>query len=140
MANCWQEYMQSKDRWVAKFMPRFDRPFEVTHVYPDSSTYTLLLPESTKIHQTFHSSLLQPFVANDLVLFPSHTLECPGPIVTAEGEIEYFIEKIIDKHSHGRGKQFLVRWLGYGPDADLWLPRREVAETEVYSTWIKSRH
>jgi hypothetical protein len=32
------------------------------------------------------------------------------------------IDKIIDQRTRGRGKQFLVRWLGYGPEADLWLP------------------
>jgi hypothetical protein len=53
-----REYMQAKDGRVVKFMPRFDRPFEVTHAYPESSIYTLLLPEATKIHRTFHSSLL----------------------------------------------------------------------------------
>jgi hypothetical protein len=36
MASCRREYMQSKDGRVAKFMPRFDGPFKVTHVYPDS--------------------------------------------------------------------------------------------------------
>jgi hypothetical protein len=138
--HCRCEYMQAKDGWVAKFMPRFDGPFEITHAYPASSTYTLLLPESTKIHRTFHSSLLRPFIENDPVLFPAHTLECPGPIVTAEGEVEYFIDRIIDQCMRGHGKQFLVRWLGYGPDQDLWLPQREVVETEAYVNWIKAKH
>ena len=93
--------MQAKDGRMAKFMPRFDGPFEVTHAYPESSTYTLLLPEATKIHRTFHSSLLQPFLENDPQLFSSRTLECPRPIVTADREIEYFIDKIINERTRG---------------------------------------
>jgi hypothetical protein len=34
-----QEYMQKKDGCVAKFMPWWDGPFEITHAYPKSSSY-----------------------------------------------------------------------------------------------------
>ena len=37
--HCHQEYMQAKDRRVAKFMPHFDRPFEIMVAYPESSSY-----------------------------------------------------------------------------------------------------
>jgi len=139
-AHHWWEYMQAKDGCIAKFMPRFNRPFKVTHAYPESSTYTLLLPKATKIHWMFHSSLLQPFMENDPLLFPSCTLGCPRPIVTTDGEIKYFIDRIIDEHTHDWGKQFLVRWLGYGPEADLWLPQCKIDDTEAYMNWLKSRH
>ena len=133
-----RDYMQAKDGRVAKFMPRFDGPFEVLKAYPESSTYTLHLPEYSRIHRTFHSSLLRPYIENDPELFPGRTLERPGPIVTAEGEIEYFIDNIIDQRTRGRGKQYLVRWLGYGPESDLWLPRRELADTAAYAEWLKT--
>lgn len=130
--------MQAKDGWVAKFMPRYDGPFKVLKAYPDSSTYTLHLPKYSKIHWTFHSSLLRPHIENDPELFPGRTLERPGPIVTTEGEMEYFIDKIIDQRTRGRGKQYLVRWLGYSPESDLWLPRRKLADTEAYTKWLKT--
>jgi hypothetical protein len=134
-----REYMQEKDGRAAKFMPRFDGPFEVIKAFPESSAYTLHLPEATKIFRTFHSSLLRPYMENDDILFPSRKFDRPGPIVTAAGEVEYFIDKIIDERTRGRGKQFLVRWLGYGPDADLWLPRRELSDTDAYADWMKTR-
>jgi hypothetical protein len=49
-ANCRREYTQVKDGHVAKFMPRFNGPFEVIKAFLDSSTYTLHLLEHTKIH------------------------------------------------------------------------------------------
>ena len=100
--------MQAKDSQVAKFMPRFNGSFEVTHTDPDLSTYTLLLSKATKIHHTFYSSLLHPFMENNPDLFSSHTLKCLRPIVTAEGKTEYFIDRIVDDHTHRHGKQFLV--------------------------------
>lgn len=133
-----RDYMQAKDGHVAKFMPRFDGPFKVLKAYPHSSTYTLHLPEYSKIHRTFHSSLLHTCVENDPELFPSRTLEKPGPIITANGEIEYFIDKIINQCTRGRGKQYLVCWLGYGPESDLWLPRHELVDTEAYTEWLQT--
>ena len=130
--------MQEKDGRTVKFMPGFNGPVEVIKGFPESSTYTLHLPEATKIFRTFHSSLLQPYIENNDTLFPSRKFDRPGPIVTAAGETEYFIDKIIDQCTRGRGKQFLVHWLGYGPEADLWLPRCELADTDAYADWIKT--
>ena len=132
--------MQAKDGRMAKFMPRFDGPFRVLKAYPDSSTYTLRLLEYSKIHWTFHSSLLCLHIENDPELFPGRTLQRPGPIMTAEGETKYFIDKIIDQCTQGHGKQYLVRWLGYGPESNLWLPQRELADTEAYTKWLKTHN
>jgi len=44
------DYMQKKNGCVAKFMPQFNGPFKVTKVYPDTSTYTLHLPDSSKLY------------------------------------------------------------------------------------------
>jgi hypothetical protein len=96
--------MQKKDGRVAKFMLRFDRPFEVMTAFPEASTYTLHLPDSSRTHQTFHSSLLRPHIENNDELFPSRALERLGPIVTEDGEVEYYIDEIIDEQTHGQGK------------------------------------
>ena len=34
---------------------------------------------------------------------------------------EYEIDRIIAERGSGRRKEFRVRWLGYGPESDLWL-------------------
>ena len=53
-----RDYMQKKDGHIVKFMPHFNGPFEVMAAFPKSLTYTLRLPDSSKIVHTFHSSLL----------------------------------------------------------------------------------
>jgi hypothetical protein len=45
-----RDYMQKKDGHVARFMPRFDGPFEVTTAFPEAFTYTLRLPDSSRSH------------------------------------------------------------------------------------------
>ncbi|PIL33966.1 hypothetical protein GSI_03674 [Ganoderma sinense ZZ0214-1] len=95
------------------------------------SVYTLKLPESMQIFPTFHASLLRPFIENDASRFPSRTRSHPGPIVMADGQEEWLIESILDRCRRGRSFQYLVRWAGYGPEADLWLPGKEVEDLEA---------
>lgn len=130
-----RDYMQAKDGRVAKFMPRFDGPYEVLKAFPHSSIYTLRLPPGAKNHPTFHASQLRAFVPNDDEMFPSRKLAQPGPIVTENGTTEYFIDRTIDERRWGRGRQYLVRWTGYGPEADLWLPRSSLLDTEALDNW-----
>ncbi|KII89940.1 hypothetical protein PLICRDRAFT_64000, partial [Plicaturopsis crispa FD-325 SS-3] len=85
---------------------------------------------------TFHASLLSKHVANDDVLFPSRANAEPGSVVTADGEVEWTVERIIDERRRGRGFQYLVRWAGYGPESDLWLPRRELDDCEALDIWL----
>ncbi|KAG1846005.1 hypothetical protein C8R48DRAFT_554648, partial [Suillus tomentosus] len=73
---------------------------------------------------------------NDASLFPNREQQRPGAVVTAEGNVECFIEKIVDERRRGRGTQYLVRWQGEGPEADEWLPRRELEETEALDIWL----
>jgi hypothetical protein len=103
-----RNYMQAQDGHVAKFMPRWDGPYEVLEAFPGSSDYKLRLPESSLRCPIFHSSQLRPHIENDDKLFPGRSRDPPRPIVTTNGQEEYFIKKIIDERSRGRGKQYLV--------------------------------
>jgi hypothetical protein len=57
--------------------------------------------------------------------------------VTKEGSTESFIEKILDKRKKGQGKQYLVRWLGYGEESDLWVPSCKLVNCEALEVWEK---
>ena len=60
-----REYMQKGDKRVAKFMPRYDGPYTIVQAHPESSTYTLDLPNSPNIFPTFHASQLRPYHPNN---------------------------------------------------------------------------
>jgi hypothetical protein len=134
-SHCRREYMQKKDGRCTKFMPRFDGPYEVLEAYLDSLTYKLNLPPSSWSHLVFHASQLRLAFDNDDLLFPVRELSPPTAIITPEGDTEYFIERIIDEQTRCRGKQYLVRWMGYGPEHDLWLPRSELIDVEALERW-----
>ncbi|KAG2066243.1 hypothetical protein BDR04DRAFT_1106964 [Suillus decipiens] len=59
-------------------MPQYNGPYKIITVHPESSTYTLDLP-------------------NNAEFFPSHELQRPGPIVTNTGTEGWEIEHILDK-------------------------------------------
>ena len=123
--------MRMKDGRVAKFMPRYNSPYEITQAHPKSSTYMLLLPPTSKAHPTFHITQLRTHIPNDNELFPGCAHTPPKPLITTDGTTEYFIKKILDRWPHSRGHQFLIRWTGYSPEHDLWLPCSELLELEA---------
>ena len=53
---------------------------------------------------------------------------------------EYEVEKIVSERYVKRGnrriKQYLVRWLGYGPDEDRWKSEKELKNApEIIKEW-----
>ncbi|KAF8802017.1 hypothetical protein BYT27DRAFT_7018434, partial [Phlegmacium glaucopus] len=58
--------------------------------------------------------------------------------VLVNNNLEYFVDKIIDEkklHSH-KGWRYLVRWIGQGPEDDVWLPQKELEDCEALDKWI----
>jgi hypothetical protein len=80
---------------VAKFMPRHDGPYTVTHAFPERSEYTLKLPNSPNTFPGFHANLLTRYTPNDPLLFPDREPSRPWPIVTEDGTEEWYIDKIV---------------------------------------------
>jgi hypothetical protein len=100
-----REYMQKGDNHIAKFMPCYDSPYTITNAHPETSTYTLDLPNSPNIFPTFHISQPRPYHKNNATLFPTQELPGPGPVVMEDGQLETFIEKIINERNVGHGKR-----------------------------------
>jgi hypothetical protein len=131
-----REYKTSGDKRVAKFMPRFDGPYTILNTDASHSTVTLDLPNSPNIYPVFHTSEILPFHENDPDLYPSREHAKPPSIITEHGDEEWLIKDIIDERRRGRGFQYLVRWLGYGPEFDRWLPGSELNDTEALDIWL----
>ena len=119
-----------------KFQQRWLGPFTIKRVI-SRVAYELELPRTlSRLHPVFHVSLLKPYVEDPIHPAP----EAPDPILNDEGEEEYFVEEIIGHRvrKYGRGGprlELLVRWRGYGPDEDQYLPLSEVEETEAYDKY-----
>ena len=130
----WVYKWKGKKR-VAKFMPRHDGPYTVTHTFPERSEYTLKLPNNPNTFPGFHANLLKRFIPNDPSLFPDRELSRPGPVITEDGIEEWFVDKIVDARRRGRGVQYLVRYEGYGKEHDEWRPGAEMTDTDALERW-----
>jgi len=84
-----------------------------------SNAYKLDLPDTMKIHNTIHISLLEPYEDNKL---PSQRQEPPPPIIIEE-EPEYELEEIVDARLYYGKLQYRAKWSGYSPEHDkVWYP------------------
>jgi hypothetical protein len=107
-----------KSRGPGKLLPRYIGPFAViARVGPVA--YKLQLPDNYKIHPVFHVSLLRTYKADG-------TVQPPPPPELVEGELEYEVENILD-HRIVRGRrEYLVSFVGYTAEHNLWLPERNM--------------
>ena len=129
-----RDFKQKGNDHVAKFFPRWDRPYTITKAHPETSSYTL----DNNSPYPYYASKLKLYHQNDLILFPNHKLPKPGPVLTPDGMQEHKIEQILDMQPHGRGHRYLVQWVGYSPEDDEWLPGRMLKDCEALNRWIES--
>jgi hypothetical protein len=116
-----REYKSKGDGHAAKFFPWYNGSYIIINAHPETSNYTLELPNSPNVFPTFHSSELKPYLENNPILFPSCEMVKPQPVITNQGLKEYLINEIIDSRHRGCGYQYLVWWTGYGPEHDQWM-------------------
>ena len=96
-----KEYKAKCEKRVAKFMPRFDRPYTITDIDEENSTVTLDLPNSTNIYPTFHTSQVMPYIKSDTEKFLSQHFEEPDPIITEDSNEVQYIDRILDAQRRG---------------------------------------
>ena len=130
-----KEYKNKSQHRAAKFMPRFDGPYEIIDVHHDASTVTLDMPNAPNLFPTFHVSNVKPWYPNDDQKYPSRSLEQPGP-VDVNGAEEFLVHSIIDHRKIGRGHRYLVRFVGYGPEHDRWIAGRELENNEALDKYL----
>jgi hypothetical protein len=60
-----------------------------------------------------------------------HTVPPPPPPVDVDGEEEFEIDTILESMIRGRKKNlhYLVRWKGWSPEHDSWIPVSELTHT-----------
>jgi len=103
-------------------------PFKIEKVV-SKVNYRLKLPKGSRIHPTFHISLLEPAPRNAAEAI---TLEI-------EGEEVYNVEKVLDAQRINGQLKYLIRWEGYGPEEDTWEPLRNLKGDQVQAM-VKELH
>ena len=129
------EHVTLHARPSRKFRERWVGPFVVKRVV-SVVAYELDLPRNMHLHPVVHVSVLKPHVEDPIHPAPAQP---PAPIVNDEGEEEFFVQEILShrvRRMNGRARlELLVRWVGYGPEHDLWLPEAEVEDLEAYEVY-----
>lgn len=67
ITNHHHKYKKKGEKQSAKFLPRYNGPYQITKINPEASTYMLDIPTNT--YPLFHASELKKHIANDPELF-----------------------------------------------------------------------
>ena len=115
-----------------KLYPRWVGPFLVERRL-GTLNYELDLPPNMTMHPVFHVSLLKRYYTNG-VMGP------PPPPIVIDGEEENEVEEILThKPQTGRPKEYLIKWVGYGPEHNLWIPASDKQNSQEMVEEYKKR-
>ena len=123
------------DRPTKKLSDKWLGPYRVDKVI-SRSAIRLTLPRTMQIHPVFHVSKLRPFR-------PDLIAECasrPPPPVVRGGEEEYEVERIENSRLFRRKLQYLVKWKGYPPSDNEWLPEANLGNAPDLVHDFHDRH
>ena len=99
-------------------------------------TYRLQLPNTIKIHNVFHVSLLEPYNANTIK--GRHVT--PLPPVQVDNEVEYEVNKILDSKIQRKRLYYLVDWKGYDISERTWEPVENLSNSVLAISKFHQRH
>jgi len=115
--------------------PKREGPFEITEVL-GPVTYRLKLPNSWRIHNVFHATLLKQYKETET--YGDNFTNPPPELV--EGEEVYEVETILNHRKRGRGYQYYIKWKGYPISDASWEPEQVFSDDGDTLTRYKQRH
>ena len=131
----WLDIRNLKTGYHKKIAPKREGPFEIEEML-GPVTYRLKLPESWKIHNVFHATLLRPYIENEIY---GNNYPRP-PMELLEGEKVYEVENIIKHRRRGRGYQYYVKWKGYPITEATWESESAFSDDGDMLKQYKLRH
>ena len=111
-------------------------PFEITDAL-GPLTYCLKLPETWKIHNVFHTSLLRRYKENDV--YGTNYTQPPAELDN-EGQEVYNVETILKHRKRGREYQYYVKWEGYPITKASWELEESFSNNGDILNQYKQRH
>ena len=130
----WLDTQNFKTGHHKKIAPKREGPFEIEETL-GLVTYKLKLPESWKIHNVFHATLLRPYIENEI--YGNDYPKPPSELL--EGEEVYEVETILKHRRRGRKYQYYIKWKGYPITEATWENELAFSDdgnmVEQYKLW-----
>ena len=104
-------------RLSKKLSHKYGGPFRMKKPI-GKQAYRLVLPTAWQIHNIFHISYLEPY--QERTGSDEATLIPPPDLIDDSEEDE--VEEILEKRSRKGELQYLVKWKGWGPEYNSWVP------------------
>ena len=108
-----------------KLADRYAGPFRIEKTIGHQA-YKLELPDKWRIHPVFHVSLLEPHRQREGVDPGAHI----EPDIASDGGEDWEVEAVLNERMYRKAKQYLVRWKGWTPAYDQWLPEGELTNAK----------
>jgi hypothetical protein len=98
-------------------------PFPIVKVISENAYKLKLTPAFAQVHPVFHITLLRKATPDEILERPkpSH----PEPEIDEEGEEAFEVEEVLDSRLYRRKLEYLIKWKGYGPEWNLWVPEED---------------
>jgi hypothetical protein len=132
------EHLQLKLKAPKKLVPKFVGPFTILQQIGPVA-YKLDLPPTMRCHNVFHVSQLAAFkkaAAGDSAGKDVYgrNVSCPAG-VEVDGELEYFVEAVLDHTTRWGRTWYLVKWLGFGPEHNSWEPANFLEDVQALDVY-----
>jgi hypothetical protein len=118
-------------------LPRWIGPFKIMERV-DNIAYKLKLLDTLKTHFVFHVSLLKPYRVSGKIqpLLP--------PILEEDDELSFEVERVLAHEVRGSStkpqKHYLIKWLGYGFEHNVWEPEKHLSLEVLKEHWDTVAH
>ena len=126
---------QAEAQRSAKLQLPWLGPFEIKQLLSNDNI-ELALPPTLPVHPIFHTSKIQPYVDPGLHFPKRKVPPKPESEIDTEGDEVLEINRILDTRMFRGKRQWLVRWVGYGPDDDLWTNDTDIKGRKAIEKFV----
>lgn len=113
-------------RHSRKLAEKYVGPYQIEEVVGNHGlAYRVRLPGGARIHPTFPITSLEPFIPQEGER-PTSPLEMPF-----HDDQVYEVQEIVGHKGSARTREYLCRWVGYGPESDEWVKKADMGDGQM---------